>query len=65
MIALSAVDYAFELRSELTLRYIKIGIYCFSANYAALRQIGPESEKCVSVWNNISTPEFCFRELAL
>ena len=63
-----AVDRGFEPRSGHTKVY-KIGIYCFSTKHAVLRSIRKDwlarNQNNVSEWNDISTLQCCFSELAL
>ena len=58
VLAASAVDRGFELRSDQTKDYI-IGICCFSAKHAALRRKSKDwlarNQYNVSKWSNMST----------
>ena len=58
VLAASAVDRGFELRSGQTKDYI-IGICCFSAKHAALRRKSKDwlawNQYNVSKWNDMST----------
>ena len=63
MLASSAVDRGFEPRSD---QDYKIGICCFSANYAALRRKSKENQDNVFEWGDMSMCRLhCFSELAL
>jgi hypothetical protein len=68
MLTLSAVDRGFEPRSGQTKDY-EIGICCFSTNHAALRRKGKDwlarNQSNVSEWDDMSTLDCCFSELAL
>ena len=62
-LASSAVDRGFEPRSGQTKDYA-IGIYCFSANQAALRTKNKDwlagNQNDVSEWSDMSTRELLF-----
>ena len=68
VLASSAVDREFELRSGQTKDY-KIGICCFSLNTPALRRKSKDwlaqNQDNVSEWSDMSTAVWCFSELAL
>jgi hypothetical protein len=64
VLALSALDCGFELRSGHT-KYYKIGICCFSAKYAALRSKSKDwlarNQNNVSEWSDMSTHVLLFQ----
>ena len=68
VLASSAVDHGFEPQSAQTKDY-KIGICCFSAKQAALRRKNKDwlaqNRNNVSEWSDMSSPDYCFSELAL
>ena len=64
VLASSAVDHGFELRSGQTKDY-KIGICCFSAKQAALRRKSKDwsarNQNNVSEWSDMSTRGLLFQ----
>ena len=64
VLASSAVDRGFELRSGQTKDY-KIGISCFSAKHAALRRKSKDwlarNQNNVSEWSDMSTRRLLFQ----
>ena len=68
VLASSVVDRVVKPRLDQTKNY-EIGIYCFSAKHAALRSKSKNwlarNQNNVSKWNDMSTSDCCFSELAL